>query len=87
MESRRWQIQDAEARFSEMLEACLSEGPQIVTVRGKDSAALVPIKQWHRLQRMAKPNLKDWLLAPEAWTETLTAPRTKQRDRLPVKIE
>lgn len=63
MESHRWQLRDAEARFSEMLEACLSEGPQIVTANGKDCAVLVPIQQWHRLQRMTKPNLKDWLLA------------------------
>ena len=87
MESHRWQLQDAEARFSEMLEACLSEGPQIVSASGKDCAVLVPIKQWHRLQRMTKPNLKDWLLAPEARTETLTPPRTKQRSRPPMKIE
>lgn len=87
MESHRWQLRDAEARFSEMLEACLSEGPQIVTANGKDCAALVPIKQWHRLQPMTKPNLKDWLLAPEARTETLTPPRTKQRSQSLMKIE
>lgn len=87
MGSNRWQVQDAEARFREMLEACLSEGPQIVTTSGKESAVLVPIKQWHRLQRMVKPNIKDWLLAPEARTETLTPPRTKQRSRPPMKFE
>ena len=87
MGSNRWQVQDAEARFREMLEACLSKGPQIVTKSGEESAVLVPIKQWHRLQRMAKPNLKDWLLAPEARTESLTPPRTNQCRRPPLKIE
>lgn len=87
MGSNRWQVQHAEARFREMLEACLSDGPLIVTTSGKESAVLMPIKQWHRLQRMAKPNIKDLLLAPEARTESLTPPRTKQRSRLPMKFE
>ena len=29
--SNIWQVQDAKARFSEMLETSLAEGPQIVT--------------------------------------------------------
>lgn len=87
MGSKRWQIQEAEARFREMLETSLSEGPQIVTESGKDLAVLVPIKHWHRLQRMAKPNIKDLLLAPEARTEALTAPRTKLRSRPVMTIE
>ena len=32
--SKTWQVQDAKARFSELLETSLSEGPQIVTRRG-----------------------------------------------------
>ena len=70
-----WQVQDAKARFSEMLETSLAEGPQIVTKRGVETAVLVPIEHWRRLERMAKPNLKELLLAPEPRTETLTPPR------------
>lgn len=73
--SNIWQVQDAKARFSEMLETSLAEGPQIVTKRGVETAALVPIEHWRRLERMAKPNLKELLLAPEPRTETLTPPR------------
>ena len=29
-----WQVQDAKARFSELLETSLGEGPQIITRRG-----------------------------------------------------
>ncbi|MFT3799768.1 MAG: type II toxin-antitoxin system prevent-host-death family antitoxin [Burkholderiaceae bacterium] len=32
-----WPVQDAKARFSEFLERCLSEGPQIVTKRSRSS--------------------------------------------------
>ena len=70
-----WQEQEARARFSEMLEASLAYGPQIVTKRGVETAVLVPIEQWRQLERMTKPDLKELLLAPEPRTEALTPPR------------
>ncbi len=78
---KTWQVQDAKARFSELLEASLSEGPQIVTKRGVEAAVLVPIEQWRRLEKMTKPNLKDLLLTPKARTDMLTPPRKKHRHR------
>lgn len=59
-----WPVQDAKARFSEFLEKCLAEGPQIVTKRGVETAVLVPVNEWHRLQAAARPSLKALLLAP-----------------------
>lgn len=38
-----WPVQDAKARFSEFLDACITEGPQVVTRRGTEAAVLVPI--------------------------------------------
>lgn len=69
-----WQVQDAKARFSELLETSLAEGPQIVTKRGVETAVIVPIDHWRRLERMTRPDLKELLLAPEPRTETLTPP-------------
>jgi antitoxin Phd len=60
-----WPVQEAKARFSELLEASVREGPQIVTKRGVETAVLVPIEQWRSLQQRARPTLKDLLLAPE----------------------
>ena len=40
-----------------------------------ETAVLVPIDQWRRLERQAKPDIKDLLLAPEARTDALTPPR------------
>ena len=40
---------------------------------------LVPIEQWRRLEKMARPNLKELLLTPEARTKALTPPREKHR--------
>ena len=76
-----WQVQEAKARFSELLETSLAEGPQIVTKRGVETAVLVPINQWRRLERMTRPDLKELLLAPEPRTEALTSPRRRFRRR------
>ena len=76
-----WQVQDAKARFSELLETSLAEGPQIVTRRGVETAVIVPIDHWRRLERMTRPDLKDLLLAPEPRTETLVPPRRQLRRR------
>ena len=81
--SRAWQVQDAKARFSEFLEASLVDGPQIVTKRGVETAVLLPIEQWHRLEKMTKPDLKELLLASEARTDALTPDRRKHRRRTP----
>ncbi|MDH3593842.1 MAG: type II toxin-antitoxin system Phd/YefM family antitoxin [Rhodospirillales bacterium] len=77
----KWQVQDAKARFSEFLDASLTEGPQVVTRRGVETAVLVPIEQWRSLERRARPNLKDLLLTAEPRTEDLTPPRRAQRHR------
>ena len=44
-----WPVQDAKARFSELLETSLALGPQLVTKHGKAAAVLVPIRQWDAL--------------------------------------
>ena len=58
-----WPVQDAKARFSELLDACIHEGPQLVTRRGTEAAVLVPIDEWHRLNHAARPSLKALLLS------------------------
>ena len=58
-----WPVQDAKARFSELLDTCLKDGPQVVTRRGAETAVLVPIDDWRRLQQAARPTLKELLLA------------------------
>jgi prevent-host-death family protein len=39
-----WSAQDAKARFSELLDTCQREGPQVVTRRGKETAVFVPAR-------------------------------------------
>jgi len=45
---KKWQVQDAKARFSELLDASLKEGPQIVTKRGVEAAGLINGLNWSR---------------------------------------
>ena len=73
----KWQVQEAKARFSTLVETVLEEGPQIVTKRGVEAVVVVPFDQWRRLEESSKPTLKDLLLAPEARTESLTPPRRR----------
>ena len=61
-----WPVQDAKARFSEFLDACLAQGPQLVTRRGAEAAVLVPVEEWRRLQAAARPSIKELLLSHDA---------------------
>jgi prevent-host-death family protein len=77
---KTWPVQDAKARFSEFLETCLREGPQLVTRRGTETAVLVPIAEWHRLSA-AKPTLKELLLTDVGRAELNVPPRGGRRRR------
>lgn len=79
---KRWPVQDAKARFSEMLEACIAEGPQLITKRGAEAAVLVPVEQWRRLQAAARPSLKQLLLSDVARAEFVVPARGGARRRL-----
>jgi len=79
-----WQLQDAKARFSELLDATIEKGPQIVTRRGVETAVVVPIDEWRRLQRAARPSLKSLLLAEGPRFDDLIRERRTVRRRPPV---
>ena len=57
-----WPVQDAKARFCEFLDACLQEGPQMVTRRGDPVVVVVSVETWRRLASPS-PSLKDFLRA------------------------
>jgi prevent-host-death family protein len=63
---KSWPVQDAKAHFSELLNACVNEGPQVVTKRGSETAVLVPIAEWKRMKNFARPSLKDLLMSDVA---------------------
>ena len=81
MKAKSWPVQDAKARFSELLETCVREGPQVVTRRGEETAVLVPIQEWKRLSQAARPSLKALLLTDFARADLAVPPRGRQRRR------
>ena len=76
-----WPVQDAKARFSEFLDACLHEGPQMVTRRGAEAAVLVSVHEWRRLQAAARPSLKQLLLSDLARTDMIVPERGQAKRR------
>ena len=82
-----WQVQDAKARFSEFLDATIKKGPQVVTRRGIETAVLVPIEEWNRLRRAARPSLNTLLLAQDARCENLIAERHRLRRRSALELK
>jgi prevent-host-death family protein len=45
-----WLLQDAKARFSELVRLVRSEGPQHVTVHGRDAVVVVSAEEFRRLK-------------------------------------
>jgi antitoxin Phd len=82
-----WQVQDAKARFSELLDTTMKRGPQVVTRRGIAAAVLVPIDEWERLQQAARLSLKELLMAPASRIKDLTPERRRLRRRSAVDLE
>lgn len=76
-----WAVQDAKSRFSEFLDTCLIEGPQIVTRRGVEAAVLVPVEVWRRLHANAAPSLKDLLLSNSGRDDWMLLERGQARRR------
>ncbi|MGD9810152.1 MAG: type II toxin-antitoxin system Phd/YefM family antitoxin [Sphingobium sp.] len=46
---RGWKLEDAKARFSEVVRLARSEGPQRVSVRGKDAVVIMSVEELERL--------------------------------------
>ncbi len=49
-EGEYWLLQDAKARFSELVRRVRSEGPQHVTVHGRDEVVVLSAEEFRRLK-------------------------------------
>ena len=78
---KSWPVQDAKTRFNELLDACLAEGPQMVTQGDAETAVLVAVEEWRRLQPIAGLSLKQLLLRNEAGFGLTLPSRGKARRR------
>ena len=48
--ARHWLLQDAKARFSELVRRVRGEGPQHVTVHGRDEVVVISAEEFRRLK-------------------------------------
>ncbi len=46
---RRWQLQEAKAKFSEVFDRAYSDGPQVVTRRNKKAVVILPEAEYAKL--------------------------------------
>ena len=56
-----WQLQTAKARFSELVNQCITEGPQAVTRHGQPVVVVVPAEEYDRMCARTG-TLRDFLL-------------------------
>jgi prevent-host-death family protein len=78
----RWLLQDAKARFSELVRRVRAEGPQHVTVHGRDEVVVVTAEDYRRLQGDLSGTALVAALAASPHRDLDIEPR---RSRLPVR--
>src|SRR5262245_5948746 len=52
-----WKLQDAKAHFSQIVREAREQGPQRVTVHGKDTVMILSVEDYARLAAAAQPSL------------------------------
>nr|WP_321403681.1 type II toxin-antitoxin system Phd/YefM family antitoxin [uncultured Desulfobacter sp.] len=56
-----WKLQDAKAKFSQVVENALKIGPQYVTRRGQEAVVVLSVKEYKKIITK-QPTLKEFLL-------------------------
>jgi len=78
----RWLLQDAKARFSELVRRVRSEGPQHVTVHGRDEVVVIAVDEFRRLK--GDPTGETLIAAMQA-SPSRDLPIEPKRSRFPVR--
>jgi prevent-host-death family protein len=65
-----WQLQDAKARFSELVKRAREQGPQHVSVRGEPAVVVVSEEEFARLTS-SRPSIVDHILDGAPWPDDL----------------
>jgi len=75
-----WTVAEAKAKFSEVIERAMSEGPQTITRKGRTAAVLVGAEEWHRKTKRAG-NLAEFFAGSPLRGSELKVTRRKARPR------
>ncbi|MSO99708.1 MAG: type II toxin-antitoxin system Phd/YefM family antitoxin [Acetobacteraceae bacterium] len=65
-----WPLQDAKARFSELVKCALEKGPQHVSVRGEPAVVILSEAAFAELTA-SRPSIVDHLLDGPPWPDDL----------------
>jgi antitoxin Phd len=80
-----WQLQQAKAKFSEVIDLAQTDGPQIITRRGVETAVILPIDEWQRLKPGSNESLFKALQAGSHFDIPIPK-RGQHKHRKPVKF-
>jgi antitoxin Phd len=80
-----WQLQEAKARLSEVIETAKKDGPQIITQRGVKSVVVLPFDEWERSQQPKGKTLLEILQSGPQF-DLQIPPRGRWKMRKPVKL-
>ena len=58
-----WQVQEAKARLSELIDRARDQGPQIITKHGSEQAVVLSIAEYRTLLTNRKPTFNEFLLS------------------------
>ena len=60
--SKKWQLQEAKNRFSEVVEEALHHGPQTVTRHGEETVIVLSIKDYRKLSGQRKESFAEFMM-------------------------
>jgi len=60
--AKEWPVAEAKARFSELIDRALSDGPQLITRKGRATVVVVAADEWDRKVKR-KGSLAEFLLS------------------------
>ena len=75
-----WAVAEAKARFSEVIDRALAEGPQTITRKGRKAVVVVAAEEWQR-KTSRKGNLAEFFAASPLRGSGVKLQRTKDRSR------
>jgi prevent-host-death family protein len=77
---QNWTVAEAKAKFSEIIQRAMSEGPQTITRKGRTAAVVVGAEEWQRKTKRAG-NLAEFFAASPLRGSELKVRRSKARPR------
>jgi prevent-host-death family protein len=80
MNADTWTVAEAKAKFSEVIDRTLSQGPQVITRSGRTTVVIVSADEWERKTKRVG-NLAEFFAASPLRGSGIKVRRSKDRQR------